>query len=475
MTTLSYAEAAHLLRRAGFGGSREQIESLAARGREGAVDYLVNYEQVNNRKMEKALKRGFKFKVGGSFINNLRRWWVSRMVLTERPLEEKMTFFWHNHFATSGAKVLVYLMYFQNFTLRQKAMGRFDDMLLGMLHDPAMLFWLDGNDNVRGKPNENFARELQELFSMGIRDAVTGEPNYTEDDVKEIARAFTGWSYSFGNLNFKKPEKNQAFFVPERHDAGAKTVYGQTANYRAEDIITILSARRATGRYLARQLFEFFARPLSPSDEDKQIIERLADIYFQNDLQIRPVVREILVSDEFYSERARMALVKNPLEFIVAAMRALGVDYKQTFDPPMQDIALIFRLPLLGLNLFFPPDVSGWKMNLGWINTATMLERYNLANSFATNRRTDFLAGPFVTSDQLRRHVRPSAQETVRNFLFILGPLDVDEETINRLTRYLETDERGNPRPFATDDATINFKIRGLLHQLLSLPEYQMN
>jgi hypothetical protein len=181
------------------------------------------------------------------------------------------------------------------------------------------------------------------------------------------------------------------------------------------------------------------------------------------------------VSDEFYTERARFALVKNPLEFIIPAMRALGVDYKQTFDQSMQDLVLVFRLPLLGLNLFFPPDVSGWRMNLGWINTATMLERYNLANTLATNRRTDLLAGPFVTSDQLRRHVRPSAEETVRNFLFLLGPLSVDEETVGRLTRYLETDERGNPRQFASDDATINFKIRGLLHQILSLPEYQMN
>jgi uncharacterized protein (DUF1800 family) len=474
MTALSYAEAAHLLRRAGFGGTREQIESLAARGREGAVDYLVNYEQISNRRMDKALKRGFRFRITGSFINDLRRWWLMRMTLTERPLEEKMTFFWHNHFATSGAKVLIYLMYFQNLTLREKAMGRFDDMLLGMLYDPAMLFWLDGADNVRGEPNENFARELQELFTLGIRDVITGEPNYTEQDVKEIARAFTGWSFDF-DLNFKKPEKTRAFFVLDRHDAGSKTVYGQTANYRAEDIITIVSARRATARYLARKLFEFFARPLTSSDEDKQIIERLADIYLQNDHQIRPVVREILVSDEFYTERARFALVKNPLEFIIPAMRALGVDYKQTFDQSMQDLVLVFRLPLLGLNLFFPPDVSGWRMNLGWINTATMLERYNLANTLATNRRTDLLAGPFVTSDQLRRHVRPSAEETVRNFLFLLGPLSVDEETVGRLTRYLETDERGNPRQFASDDATINFKIRGLLHQILSLPEYQMN
>ncbi|HEY7544746.1 MAG TPA: DUF1800 domain-containing protein, partial [Blastocatellia bacterium] len=399
----------------------------------------------------------------------------ARMILTERPLEEKMTFFWHNHFATSGAKVLIYYMYFQNLTLREKAMGRFDDLLTAMLLDPAMLIWLDGILNVRGRPNENFAREFQELFTMGIRDAVTDESNYTEQDVKEIARAFTGWTFELGKVKIGKPKKHQAVFVPELHDAGSKTVYGQTANYRAEDIITIVAARRATARYLAKKLFEFFAYPLTTSEEDKQTIERLADIYLQNDHQIRPLVRAILVSDEFFSQRARSALVKNPIEFIVTAMRALGVEYKQTFDETMRDFTLVSRLPLLGLDLFFPPDVSGWKFNLGWINTSTMLERYNLANNFATNRKIDFTSGPFITADQLRRHVRPTAEETVRNFLFVLGPLDVDEETIARLVHYLETDERGNPRSFGSDDATINFKVRGLLHQVMSLPEYQMN
>jgi hypothetical protein len=141
----------------------------------------------------------------------------------------------------------------------------------------------------------------------------------------------------------------------------------------------------------------------------------------------------------------------------------------------MSEVSLYLRLAAMGMDLLFPPDVAGWSLNLGWINSSTMLERYNLANDFAANKKTDFTSGPFITTDELRRHVRPTAEETVRNFLFILGPLTVDEQTVERLTRYLETDERGNPRPFESDKATIDLKVRGLLHQILSLAEYQLN
>ena len=200
MANLSFDEGAHLLRRAGFGGTSDEIDDLVSRGREGAVDFLLNYTQIDNSEMNNLLPQSFDFLVPPTEqkeISNgeIRRWWFTRLAYTKRPFEEKMTLFWHNHFATSSSKVQDFLMYNQNLTLRQHALDRFDDLLMAVAKDPAMLVWLDGITNVLGSPNENFGRELQELFTMGINDVVTGEPNYTEQDVKEIARAFTGWNF----------------------------------------------------------------------------------------------------------------------------------------------------------------------------------------------------------------------------------------------------------------------------------------
>src|ERR1044071_632757 len=271
MATLDYDGAAHLLRRAGYGGTPAEIDDLAARGREGAVDYLLNYTQIDNKAMEDLLDRSFdftdpdntqKFNVGEG-----QRWWFTRMVATRRQFEEKMTLFWHNHFATARTKVQDVYLYTQNQVLRQNALTKFDDLLVKVAQDPAMLIWLDGTTNVLGRPNENFGRELQELFTMGIRDVVTGEQNYTENDVKEIARAFTGWKF---NTSRQNGNIVYSFFVQaNQHDNTAKTIYGQTSNFSGEDVITLLAAREATAGYLVWKLFNFFVDPLTSATADK--------------------------------------------------------------------------------------------------------------------------------------------------------------------------------------------------------------
>lgn len=478
MAELSYNDAAFLLRRLGFGGSKAQIEALAARGREGAVDYLINYDQIKITKFERQLSNAINLLENRGFTYvNVRRWWLARMILSERQFEEKLTLFWHNLFATADTKTFTEYLYFQNLTLRQFGLGRFDDLVMKVAQDSAMLMWLDGFLNVRGEPNENFARELQELFTMGTHDVVTGEPNYTEDDVKEVARAFTGWQVRFPKKRIKlnKPKKYESIFFSGLHDAGSKTVYGQTANYRGEDIIQIICNRRATPRFLVKKIFEFFVRPLTDSQSDLQIIEQFADVYMANNHQIKPLMRAIFVSDEMFSSRSRTANIKSPAEFIVGTLRALEADSDQIFRLMGQDFEIYTTMFLLGMHLFTPPDVSGWRLNLGWINTSTMLERFNFASRLASNRSQTFFNGPFLTQDQLRRQTRPTAQETVQNFLFTLGPLDVDQETFNRLVHHLETDEAGNPVEFKSDDATINNKVRSLVHQILCLPEYQLN
>src|SRR5262249_43738482 len=317
MAGITYLEAAHLLRRMGFSGSSDEIDALLSRGREGAVDSLLNFTQTDNGSLESLISTHFDFSDPANFArfnrSELQRWWFTRMVHTRRPFEEKMTLFWHNHFATAASKVQDIFMYLQNLTLRAHSLDRFDDLLLAVAQDPAMLIWLDGITNIQTSPNENFARELQELFSMGIKDVVTGESNYSENDVKEIARAFTGWKFFHPNGN-PNPFAFTFIVVPNQHDNRTKTVYGQSGNYDGADIVAIIAARRGTARFLVKKLFEFFVYPLSDSSDDKKTIEKFADVYFRENHSIRELVRAIFTSDEFFSSRAIFGLVKSPVE-----------------------------------------------------------------------------------------------------------------------------------------------------------------
>jgi uncharacterized protein (DUF1800 family) len=464
----------------GFGGTPEEIDGLAARGREGAVDYLINYNQIDNKAMDDLLIQSFDFltpPLDNNIINNneIRRWWTTRMVHTRRQFEEKMTLFWHNHFATSSSKVQDFLMYNQNLVLRQYGLDRFDTLLLKVSQDPAMLVWLDGITNVLGSANENFARELQELFTVGLNDAVTGEPNYTEQDVKEIARAFTGWKF---NINRRNGEITYNFFVQQnQHDNTAKTIYGQTSNFTGEDVITLVSARQATARYLVWKLFNFFVYPLTSSGADKNTINKFASIYLNNNHSIKELVRAIFTSDEFFSERAFFSLVKQPAEFVVGAIRMLGGSYNP--GTSIGDQRRVSQVPQvasrnMGQDLFGPPDVAGWDFNLGWVNTASMLERFNYANVFLTTRNTAN-PGIFVTNEKLKSYTKSSSKKTVKKFLSVLGPLGVDGSTVKTLRKYLETDDNGQSKDYVNDDATVDKKIRGLVHQIMCLPEFQLN
>jgi uncharacterized protein (DUF1800 family) len=483
MANLTFDAAAHLLRRMGFGGNPEEIEALAARGREGAVDYLINYNQVDNAALDALIQQSFKFSNPDDFPNfnraELQRWWFTRMVHTRRPFEEKMTLFWHNHFATAGSKVDDRFMYVQNLKLRAQALDRFDALLLTVAQDPAMLLWLDGIVNVKNSPNENFARELQELFTMGIYDVVTGQANYTEDDVKEIARAFTGWKFFINRAEAARNPFNFQFFInPPEHDQSSKTIYGQTANFSGEDIITIVAAKRATGRYLVKKLFEFFVYPLDlDSAADKVTIDKFADVYISGNHSIKELVRTIFVSDEFFSERALFALVKSPAELVVGAIRMTGAKY----NPGDNTRGNVSYTPaqfstLLGQELLNPPDVAGWNSGIGWINTSWLLNRFTYADFLAITRIGDPNAsGVFILHTQLKKYTKASAKKTVRNFLSLLGPLNVDAKTVKILRDYLQISDNGAFVEFTGDDNAIDKKVRGLLHLIMCLSEFQLN
>lgn len=472
MTSITYAEAAHLLRRAGFGGPPAEIQDLVARGREGAVDYLIQYDRIDNQPLDNVLAASF---ADGTYFGplDIQRYWMTRMIFTRRQLEEKMTLFWHNHFATSYLKVPFPFMATQIQMLRQQALGSFDTLLLNVAQDAAMLLWLDGIQNVVGRPNENWARELQELFTMGINDPVTGAANYTEKDVKEIARAFTGWTFKLKNNNTNKKPKFR--IIAGLHDDGAKEIYGQTANFSGEDVITVVAARRATARFLVNKLFNFFVYPMTESDEDKATIEKFADVYMLSNHSIAALMRAIFTSDEFFGERARFALVKSPVEYIVGAIRMLGARYNPG-TTQLLDFDTPGRAKAMGQELINPPDVSGWKLHLGWLDTATMIERFNFAIYLATNRPANpSVFGEWLTSDQLKTYTRPTAAQTVEQFLTVLGPLVVDGGTTQSLADYLETDDQGNHVDFAVNDATIDKQVRGLVRLLLSLQEFQLS
>src|SRR5262245_37019340 len=311
MTDLSYDQAGHLARRMGFGSPPDEITHLVSLGRDQAVDFFMNFDQVDNSQLDSLIKKSFDFSNPYNFskfnVAELERWWFTRMIYTARPFEEKMALFWHNHFATAVSKVPDLLMFIQNQTLRANSLARFDDLLLRVAQDPAMLIWLDGATSVKGQPNENFARELQELFALGITDPATGLSNYTESDVKEIARAFTGWKFYLPN---PAQPFNVVFFVnPVEHDNGPKTVYGQTANFTGEDVVTVIAARQSTARFLVKKIFNHFVYPLDGGTADLATIDKFAQVYMSQGHSIKALVRAIFTSEEFFSDRARFALV----------------------------------------------------------------------------------------------------------------------------------------------------------------------
>jgi hypothetical protein len=404
----NYQRAAHLLERAGFGGTPEEVQRLAAMTPEQAVNSLVDYETVDvgtlpafqpsgiyphghrllplQQVVPKAMATGKAYGIGAtqkgelpyqpavnefytlliSEYAEMRRaglWWAERMLRTPRPLEEKLTLFWHDHFATSQEKVLHYdLMLGQIDTLRRHANGNFHDMLVAVAQDPAMLIWLDNEDNVKGKPNENFAREVMELFTMG-----EGQ-GYTEHDIREMARAFTGWT-----MRPLETVKDEAKFVddPKLHDDGEKKIFGETGNFNGYDAINIILKQPQPSKFLSRKLYRYFVR----ENLDPEVNARLAKVLVDSKYDLKPLLKTIFLSRDFYSEPSVGTQIKGPVQFVVSTYRKLGLRE----IPGVPDFDEITVNP--GQELFFPPNVAGWPSGRAWINPATLLSRGNFAET----------------------------------------------------------------------------------------------
>lgn len=379
------ADVAHLVRRVAFGAPPEIVDELAALGYEGAVDRLLDLDGTDAA-AEAVAPPAFRTReilAGRDGTVDQRRaanrlavaerralpvWWVRRMVAADLPIREKLAFTWHDHFATSLGKVpLAELGYRQYRTLYDLGAGRFDDLVGAVARDPAMLIWLDGRRNRAGAPNENFARELMELFTLG-HGAHGGHTPYTEQDVKEAARALTGWRIA---------RDGTGTLAPRRHDRGTKTLLGTTGRLDLDDVVAIVTTHPACGPHVVARLWSRLARPAGP--DDPVVVELAAP--FARDVDVAALVRRMVLHPEFRAPATRRALVRTPVDLVVGACRALGVT---------PDDRVLPLLAGLGQLPFFPPDVSGWPANEAWLSTGSALLRLRLADALA--RGTDAAA-----------------------------------------------------------------------------------
>lgn len=398
----SNARAAHLIERAGFGAAPAGIARLAAMTPQQAVDELVDYESIpvdadpfdesviwdpgmdpfpptRPEAVRIARERGVALGVQvlpegaqrrlqpvvdkffyGLFANQIEMqrlglWWANRMLTTRRPLEERLTLFWHGHFATGAGKVRDYrMMYRQNLMLREHASGGFRDLLVGILRDPAMLVYLDNGENVKAHPNENFGRELLELFTMGVG-------HYTERDVREAARAFTGWTNDV--LEFR--------FDAGQHDFGPKTFLGHTGTFDGEDIVDLILDEPVTAEFMAAKLYRFFVR----DEIDAPVQQELARTLRDSGYQMKPLLKRILLSKDFHSTATVGAQIKSPVQLVLSTYRKLEL----TEVPTIPDVGRMTGT--LGQALFNPPNVAGWAGGRAWITPSTLFDRGNLFRS----------------------------------------------------------------------------------------------
>lgn len=424
------ARAAHLLERAGFGGTPEEVRRLAAMTPEQAVSLLVDYERIDDDALpafhpsgiyphgyklvplEQVVVTaiitgkayGVKYEQDGplkyqpgvdefytllvsEYIEILRvgQWWADRMVRTDRPLEEKLTLFWHDHFATSQEKVFNYeLLLGQNRTLRENASGNFRTLLTAVAQDPAMLIWLDNRRNIKGSPNENFAREVLELFTLG-----EGQ-GYTETDVRQLARAFTGWT----SKPIRTVRDTGGFINDEsKHDEGDKTVLGRTGDFDGTAAINIILDQPQAARFITAKLYRHFVREECPP----AVNERLAKLLVESDWELKPVLRAMFLSRDFYSDASTGTRIKPPVEYLVSTYRKLGLDHV----PGMPDYNETSRT--LGQVLFFPPNVAGWPEGGSWINAATLLARGNFVHALLFPDTRNFIAPDKTIAEGFRK------------------------------------------------------------------------
>ena len=483
-----YWKAQHLLNRAGFGGTPSQVRALTNMGLSGAVDYIVDYDKIaiaaidpnqfdrdimrpanaeERAEVMAARRAGDEAKLeqyqrermrrqgeDRRQIGDMQKWWFKRIIETPRPLEEKLTLFWHGHFAT-GYRAIEdsYHMFMQNTFLRANAAGSFAELVFGIIRDPAMLKFLNNDQNHKEHPNENLARELMELFTLGEGHV------YTEDDIKEGARALTGYAF----------EDDEFVFREAAHDTGAKHIFGQTGKFDGVDFCRLILSQKAVSEYICWKWYRYFVNDLPgmPDKDTQGFITKLAKEFRDGNYAIRPVLKSLFKSEHFYDTCNTAALIKNPVQLIVQAIRSLRT--------PARNLgALVSATDLMGQNIFFPPSVKGWDGGRAWINTSTMFVRQNVMIYLLTGRRPDAYEWQADGSSYDARHLiehltetadgKPSTEDVVNYLLrFNLGT-EPHASRVDTLVQFVNS-----------HGGTIdNDMLIALLSLIAAMPEYQL-
>jgi uncharacterized protein (DUF1800 family) len=463
----------HLMRRAAFGAGRDELDAYATKGYEATVDDLLH--PGKEQRISDFLIRRFHPEISG-MMGALAQGenWLYRMATTSSPLQEKMGLFWHGIFPTGYAKVTHgKALSDQTRMFRRHAMGSFRTLLVELSKDPAMIIWLDNQDNHKEAINENFGRELLELFSMGVG-------NYTEDDVKECARAFTGWTIANRNYMELRSQRDSDWpygriswhfeFDPEDHDDGEKQFLGEQGRFNGEDIVDIICRQPATARFIARHMYSFFVADEPPVPEwpykppaDPQAIEQLSQAYFDNDYDISAMLRVLFNSDFFKSQDSWYTKVKGPVELVAGVLRLTG-----EFDRARYEILERYnQASFMGQFLNNPPSVEGWHQGTDWLDSGTLVERINFASQQIGDANKPGIRAMIgrIGADSGGAN---SPENLVDACLDQVGALSVDAETRKVLVAFAAKGGSSD-----VDPATARQHIADVLQMVASTQEFQ--
>ena len=442
----------HLYRRAAFGATWEELEAGLRDGPDQTIDRLLS-GGPGLAEHEKASMPAAEILARGNNGQLARAWWLKRMLYTPHPLREKLTLFWHNHFATSNSKVNnAGFMLGQYGLMYRHALGSFRELLLEMGKDPAMVVWLDTNTSKKGMPNENYARELMELFSLGIG-------NYTEQDIREAARAFTGWEIRDGKSHWNKSQ----------YDETEKSVLGRKGRWTGDDITRICLEQPSAPYFIVGKLFRFLVSDTVPAG--KELLTPLAEQFRKSDFHFGRLVETVLRSNLFFSSTVYRTRVKAPVDFLLGIVRPLLRSDAIESQPRTGELAT--ALDQLGQNLFYPPSVKGWDGGPAWLNGQTLLNRNNLALALTSTED-----GRFRDASDPARIAEKAGKKTdtelVDFFLRLFLQGDVTAETRSRLLSYLQAPNRPVPVYWDARRAA-DYRVQALCHLVLTLPEFQLD
>jgi hypothetical protein len=436
----------HLLRRLGFGADADAIDAYLKLSPKDAIDKLFDFDP--NVDPFAGLIDQLEGFVRMNDASQVAQWWIFRMINTPHPLQEKIALFWHNHFATAVPKVYnARFMFDQVELFRRKGLGSFRELLVAVGRDPAMLIWLDGKDSRKGKPNENYGREVMELFTLGVG-------HYSEQDVKELARAFTGW----------RLEGDKAFFNPKQFDEGEKQILGEKGKFDSESAVDLLLRQAAAPRWIATKLLREFLQPEPTEEQISHYAKRLID----NEWSISATLKELVSSALFVSDAVYRSKIKSPAELCVGAVRAIDGGNGRVNTQFVYE-----HMVRMGQQLLSPPTVKGWPGDKTWINASTTMLRFNFGQRLASQRDQDFTRRTgFV--DWLKKNNISDASSLVDYYAKVLLDGDLAQSTRDRLLEYANLDEKANVRKFDLTERNVETKGKGLLHLMMSMPEYQL-